>query len=212
MSLVPNVPTSLRNIMRGSRTAGKGKFSGLKPIRASITTNDIGVAGSAASALVVNQTITLTTGNFPELSSFMVVYDLMRIVRGRVRYLPAVNVTGSGLAFGACCALADQTAGNPTSVSKVREETHSSTPYAIAGSTAFGIQNPSKFQVLPFEFKTHIAPVGTNTNPGDGWFVLDTNNAPHVVQVQAYHTPLTTTGVTQFSYYVELDCEFKMRT
>lgn len=189
-----------------------GAFKGLKPVKATLTTNDIGHASAAATAMAINDTIILTTGNFPELASFMVVYDLMRIVKGRIRYVPLLLTAGGGLSFGAVSALMDQTSSAPSTVEQIREETFSSDPFMVAGALTLGIQNQSKFKVLPFHFSSPTAPVGTNTNCGNDWFVLDSTNAPHIVQVQAVLTALTGTGVTQLSYYVELDCEFKMRT
>jgi hypothetical protein len=103
----------------------------------------------------------------------------------------------------------DQTAGAPTRVYGPLEESFSQGPILISGNSA--CPNVPKYHSFPWHF-SDVAPIGTNTNPGSAWVVLDTVNAQHVAQVQFYVEALGTSGASQIFYYLELEVEFKMRT
>jgi len=211
---VPRKAITLREIMRAAKGTGKGKFNGLKPIRIRLLSTQFNQASAAPGTNSVNQSITLTTGNFPELASFLPVYDEMRVVKGAIHYL--VSVTGggggTGIGFYATSVLFDQTAGAPASVNGVLEETFSHGPHGIASVASNYALNPTKMSVLRFHPPTSTAPIGTNVNPGRSWFVLDSTNAPHIIQVNHYCTSCAGAAATSFAYYVELDVELRMRT
>jgi hypothetical protein len=206
--------TMLRQLMRSARAAGKGKYDGLKPIRVRLFSVQFNQSSAAPGTNSVNGSITLTTGNFPELASFLAVYDEMRLVQGRLHYYVSVAGTGggTGLGFHSTSVLFDQTAGTPLSVNGVLEETFSQGPYPIASVASNYALNNTKMRCLQFHPPTSTAPIGTNVNPGKAWFVLDSVNAPHMVQVNHFCTSCAGTAATTFVYYVELDVELRMRT
>jgi hypothetical protein len=207
-------PVSLRQLLRTAMHGNKGKFNGLKPIRIRLMSTQFNQSSATPGTNSVNNSITLTTGNFPELASFLSVYDEMRVLKGAIHWYTSVSGTGanSGIAFNATSCLFDQTAGNPTSVNGVLEETFSQGPFALASVSSNFALNSTKMHRLDFHPPTSTAPIGTNVNPGRSWFILDSTNAPHIVQVNHFCTNPTGTATTVFAYYVELDVEMRMRT
>jgi hypothetical protein len=167
-------------------------------------------ASSAASAaLAVAAPIALTTGNFPELASFMAVYDQMRILRGVLHFSSAVSTAGTGSAFNSAGVLFDSTAGAPTRVAGPLEETFSSGPHILAAPPMVNIPALRK---IPFHLPNPVAPIGTNLSPGRAWFILDSTNQPFVCAVNYYSDGIAGGGIQTFLYMVELECELKMRT
>jgi hypothetical protein len=204
--------TPLKNLLRSARSAGG--FKGMKPIRVRLFSVQFFQGSAAPGTNSVNGTITLTTGNFPELASFLPVYDEMRFIKGKLHYLVSVAGTGggTGVGFYSTSVLFDQTVGAPSSVNGVLEETFSQGPHAIASIASNYALNPIGMRTLSFYPPSSVAPVGTNTNVGRAWFILDSTNAPHMCQINHFCTSCAGTAATGFSYYVELDVELRMRT
>lgn len=203
----------MKSLLRNnSARRGKG-FKNLKPFRTTMWSNSNTNTSGAASALVVNQAFSLNTSTFPAFTSFIALYDMIRVLKVKLHYYFVTSVAGlagNTATQCACCISFDPTIGNPSSVQQLLEYSNSSGPHILGASTQIIPTNP-KFHVLPVKMPGPIAPISSSDTPGSAWFVMDGGTAPIIAQVQAYIPSLGTAGVTQFVYFVELDVEMKMR-
>jgi len=216
---------TLRQVMKrvggghGKKGHGKlGGFSGLRPIRAKLFSTLFSSASGAASALTYASSVTLTTGNFPELSQFMVIYDELRMINVKIHYFPLVSTAATVAPFTTTAAFSlefDPTAGAPTSAGSLLEATFSSNLMLVSagvnGTTAQSINFHTKYLTLSGR-APKLAPIASSDCPGSAWIVLDSSTAPTMCVFLQYAAALGTTGIITNSWMVELDVEFRLRT
>jgi len=204
---------------RTSRRGGKGGFNGLKPIRVKLWSTANQQVSSAATALSALSSITLTTGNFPELASFIQVYDEMRVLRFKYHYFPWVSVGPNAAPFGGVAFATniqfDPTASAPSSVTAALEESFSHGPLIIfqgGGGTSAEYAFPNSNYRTITATAPKLAPISGADCPGSAWFSLDTATATTLCCIGSYGQALGTAGVLTNSYMVELDIELRLRT
>jgi hypothetical protein len=204
--------------LRPSGGRARGGFQGLKPIKVKLFSVTLSVNSSPSASLSLAGSIALTTGNFPELANFMVVYDQLRILKIRMHhksFLDTLPTSGSFFPFHACAVSSDPTVGAPGSIGAVLEETFSSGvmgfPVMISNATSSPMVQCEKVHTVTAHFPP-LAPIISSDCPGSAWIVLDSATAPTACVVQAYINALGTSGVSTFQYIVELDVELRIRT
>jgi hypothetical protein len=185
---------------------GKGGFSGLKPIKSQLWGSLNTTTSIANSDNVTNANILLTVANFPELASWMTVYDEMRILGGKLHFSTYTTTAGTLLSVGAVAVMFDPTAGAPASIDgPLQESFHSQT------LTSPAIPYITKMHTLPFH--TPKLTTGTaNSCIGSNWATLDNTATPCVAVVHGFQSSLGPAGVVTLKYLLELDVEFRMRT
>jgi hypothetical protein len=199
------------SLKTGSRT-GRG-FSGLKPVRAKLYSTLFGAISAATAALTVNSNVTLTAGNFPEIASWMTVYDEMRIIKGALHYSNWIQIQASAnpnLSFGAIAIMFDGTAAAPTTVDGVMQETFSRFLTPLSGAS-IASAHPTMHK-LDFNVGKPLVSLTSNDMVGSSWFTLDSTSAPSMAVVHLYATDGGTNAVTGLKYVLEFDVEFRMRT
>jgi hypothetical protein len=200
---------SLKALLRGSRAKG---FAGLKPIKVKLWSS-LGIyTSTASSALSINTNYAFNSSNFPELSSFINLYDEVRVLKVKLHYWMETVTIGVGYNVGAG-ALAigfDPTAVTPTSVNNTCENSFTTGPLAFSPINANGSLFLQKFHTLVAS-APKLAPITSSDCPGNAWTTLDggTPFTSHVLL--GYANSLSTAGQVAVSCYFELDVEFRLR-
>jgi hypothetical protein len=198
---------------------GKGGYSGLKPVRAKLFSSFFTGFSSANTNYSDAIGVNFNTSNFSELPSWGVLYDMCRILHFKVHGRAFVNIptTASNnlIIPWAFAVSSDPTAGAPTSVGQVLDETFNCGLHYIASPGVSIACNTFTVVDRPITVSAHfpkLAPITTSDCPGSAWFVLDGSTAPVACVVQSYIGAAGAASVTGFTYIVELEVEFKIRT
>jgi len=210
-----------KDMLRSSRGRNKGKgksYDGLKPIRVKLWSVQLATTSAAATALAITSSIVLSTGNFPELSNFMVIYDELRMMKVKLHYhhlVPTPAASGSTVTTGAINIQFDPTATAPASISSALEESFNSGPLLIFpgvnGATNQSGSISMKYHTLSATVPK-LAPITGGDCPGSAWIALDSATAPSMCVIGSYIQALGPSGVTSILYFVELDVELRLRT
>jgi hypothetical protein len=192
------------SLKTGSRSSHG--FSGLKPIRTKLSSIIIATTSIAGSDNVTNNSFLLTIANFPELASWMVVYDEMRVIGGELSFHPFVGVNGTNPSLGAVSVMFDPTAGNPTSVTTTLEESYHSKIFANRSILDLPVVHTLSWKA------PKCIPNSLVSNPGTTWFTLDNNSTPHMFSVHGFQTTLAGAGTVGLKFLATLNVEFRMRT
>jgi len=209
----------IKDMLRSGRGKGKGgkSFNGLKPIRIKLMSTEFTVTSAASAVLANVSNVTLSTGNFPELSQFMLVFDELRMCHTKVHYHHLITTPGAAptTAAAALNIQFDPTAAAPASISSAMEESYNTGPLRL-----FPGVNGATLQSGDISHKYHsivakvpkLAPITGGDCPGSAWIALDTATAPSMLVVGNYVTALGAGGVVTISFFVELDVELRLRT
>jgi hypothetical protein len=198
--------------LKTGRSIGRG-FKGLKPVRAKIYSTLFGAVSSASTALTINGNVTLTAGNFPEIASWMTVYDEMRVLGGRLHFcnwLVGAASSSPNISIGAVAVMFDPTAGAPSTVDGVLQESFSAYTHPITGYSLS--TNPPFMKSLPFHVGKPLISLTSNDVAGSSWFTLDNSSTPTMGVVHLFATDCGTGSIVGCKYQLEFDVEFRMRT
>jgi hypothetical protein len=195
---------------------GINAFSGLQPIKAKLLSSIQFVSSAAASALSINAAVVCNTSTFPELSTFAALYDEVSVKNIKLHYQPFVSTVSAGVGYttGALALEFDPSVGGPAAVQAVLESSHSVGPLFLSQGTANGGANyPSclHYRTLAAKMPGPLAPIVSSDSPGSAWFTLDVT-PPTLAVINGYWDALGASGIVTMFYFVELQCEFRMRT
>lgn len=204
--LIGNVPPS--RTLQLLRAKAGGAFSGLKPIKTRLYSTFFSTASAAGGTIGAQNNITLTAGNFSELSSYMVLYDEIRILSVTAQCFAMPLVAGTDAAFVVFGLHFDPTAGVPAAPMKVQEESHHTGPKMIGPSMITTHHEPMKIHARLPRLTTTVG----NQCVGSNWQTLDSTSANTVAVIAQYVSSLGGAGVSRTQVQLILDCEFRMRT
>jgi len=208
--------TNLKAMLRGSRS--RGGFSGLRPIKIKLWSNLVTNLSAAATPLAQLSVIGLSTGTFPELSSFLPIYDEARLITVHLHHMLFASTAATGAPFqstGAMNIQFDPSASAPTSLAQALEESYNSGPLFVTPGVN-GTAQQSSFFNQPYR-KMHasvpkLAPITGSDCPGSAWFTLDSATATTMCCIGQYTLALGTLGITAAQFLIELDLELRLRT
>jgi hypothetical protein len=178
--------------------------------------NSVNVASAANTSLEVATNVSLNGTEFPELVDFSAVYDEIRVLKVSLHYcLDTLTVASSAAGvFGGVAIGFDPNLAAPTSISNICTPAFSSGPLFVQASyntTSTNVYHNQKLPKLSAVVPSALAPITTSDCPGNAWTTLDTSTAATICQIQAYVQPLGGSGVSSFTYMLEMDCELKVR-
>jgi hypothetical protein len=207
----------LRTLLRGAKGPGKGGFDGLKPIKVKLWSVVGGTSSSGASANAQISLWSLSTGNFPELTDFLAIYDEIRMLSVRVHAFPYVSLAPAAAPFTSTCVFNvqfDPSVSAPSSITNALQESYHVGPIEVCcGTNAYAASAPFQQKYLSRSAKPpKLAPISGSDCPGSSWITLDATTAPTMVAVGYYTTALGTSGIVSMKLYVELDVELRLRT
>jgi hypothetical protein len=217
------VRPTFKEVIHRMSNSRSGGFTGLKPVKLKLWSVEIGSASAAATALSAAPDINFNASTFPELTSWLAIYDECRVLKVKVHYKFYCGITPSSAPTQtdvACAIVFDPSVSAPASIGGVCEETFSSGPMIVhAGSNAGGTTLPTgvltglceKFNVLTAT-PNKLAPISSSDCPGSSWFVMDGATPPTVFTHAFYGTALGAGGVINQRAYYELDVEMRIRT
>jgi hypothetical protein len=204
-----------RPLTTASSVMCAGGFGNKKPFKTKLVSSQFSITSSTNTALNVNQQIAMTTSNFPDLTSFQLLFDEIRVLKGQLHYHFDVSTaaTNSGTPSAAALGLVfDDSQPAPTSLSQVLILTNHTPPLVInpiGSATSF---NGLPYQKLNFQQpKIAVLPATTVSPVGNNWFSTDPVSTNIVVDVLAYCDGIGASGVTKLTFWLVLDVEFKMR-
>jgi hypothetical protein len=212
---------TIHGVLRAARqkTSRNSKsFSGLKPIRAKLYSAIQLQNSTAAAALSASSPILFNATTFPEIASFGLVYDEVRILGFKLHFFPYVSTPATAFPEFTDFATSiqfDPGVANPTTVTQVLEESYNSGVMKICAGVN-GLSNQSSLFRIPYATldarAPKLAPINGDDCPGSAWFAVDASTAPTTCVITSYASALGTAGISRLDYYVELDCEFRLRT
>lgn len=199
-----------RNLLRGSHG-----YAGLKPIKVKLFSTLQSANSAAAGALAFINSATFNSATFPELVDFAAIYDECRMLRFKAHYrvFPTVvsSAANSNFVAGAAAVSFDPTAGAPSSLANIMQESYVDGPCTLSTTTLQ--QYPSNERMRTISGRVpHLAPITSSDCPGSNWFCLDGGTAPILATFQVYYAALGTSGVISAFYQYELEMEFRLRT
>jgi len=200
----------LKTAMHSLRTNGskKGGFRGLKPVRAKMWSSGIGSNSGSGSAL--NAATNVSTASFTEIASYAAVYDEMRVLSGVLHWHAFTNATGSQPNSVAWMAVNFDPI-TPVPSTYPQGFTYNTGPYALYSENAGTPFGPQKYHKLSFKMPGPLAPITSTDIPGNAWIALDTSTAPVLLDVVQHVDAFGGSGTSGTYFFLELNCEFRMR-
>jgi hypothetical protein len=200
---------------KGSSSRKKSSFSGLKPVKLRLPSNNQATVGSTGGTLAVATDVALNSSTFPELTAITSVYDEMRVLGVHLRYYPFVATAGTSSVVCAVAVGFDPAEGTPSSSAGVLQNTFASGLMYVPGGVTGSVQSfgATKF----FDLRAHppvaLAPITSDDSPGSGWFALDgiATTAPTICTFIAFGSSIGGSGVFDISWQIELDVEVRLR-
>lgn len=170
-------------------------FNGLKPIRVKLFSALQNPVSSAATALIINNPMLLNAATFPELASFGLVYDELRMLGVKLHYFPLITTPGAAptTSTAAFSLQFDPNIGNPTTSTAVLEESYNSGLMVISPGVNGATNQSSNFHTkfLSLSAKSpKLAPITGDDCPGSSWIVIDASTAPTMVNVVGFASAL----------------------
>jgi hypothetical protein len=108
----------------------------------------------------------------------------------------------------------DPTAGTPSSVNNVLEETFMAGPLLLGGGVNGNSRDPtlSAFRTIRARPPVALAPITGSDCPGNAWFCVDGTTPPTIFVWMGYCSALVGAGTLNYTAYHEMDVEFRLRT
>jgi len=198
--------------------AVRSSFNGMKPIRVKLFSVSMPYTSAAAGAISVMQPFQFTSANFPEITSFISLYDQCRVLNCKLHYFAYVSTAPTAVPNISTMVITlqfDPNAPAPGGVTTGLTESHNSGLMMITPGVN-GTSAQSSFYHLPYKTLSasscKLAPVTGSDNPGSAWFTVNASTSVNIVNVGVYSTALGTAGIIALQQYMELDVEFKLRT
>jgi len=214
-SSLPLISAAVHTHLKGmlSKRGGKGYKNSGTNVR--IFSNFFGVTSSANSALSNAYLIPFNGANFPELTSFLNLYDEARITKVVVHYLASCVTTGSyfvrqpyALSLGF-----DPNIGTPGSVNSMLPDKFNTGPKWVNGVLPTGgTAYDGSFHKLAATPSHNLVPITGSDCPGSSWFTINSATTPTAAVLQYYIAALGTSGTSDLSAYFELHVQFRVRT
>jgi hypothetical protein len=206
---------AVHNHLKGllSKKHGKGYKNSATNVR--IFSNNFQVTSSANSSLASSYSIPFNGSNFPEITSFINLYDEARITKVVAHYLVSCETTGSyfvrqpyALSLGF-----DPNIGTPGSVNSMLPDKYNTGPCWVNGVLPTGgAAYDGKFHKLVATPSHNLVPITGSDCPGSSWFTLNSATSPTAAVLQYFVGALGTLGTSNISAYFELHVQFRVRT
>lgn len=217
------VRPTFKEVIHRMSNSRSGGFNGLKPIKVKMWSVVISTSSAAATALSSAADVNFNASTFPELASWLAVYDECRVLKIKAYYKFYCGITPTSAPTQTDVAAAiifDPTVSAPASLGGVCEETYSSGPMMLhTGSNNGGTTTPTgvltglveKFHCITAT-PNKLAPISSSDCPGSSWFVMDGATPPTLFAFPIYGTALGPGGVLSNRAYFEIDAELRIRT
>jgi hypothetical protein len=190
-------------------------FLGLRPIRVKLFSSQQSVNSSVATALTFLTAVTYNSATFPELIDFNAIYDECRMLAIKVHWRPFATVPSSAaitnIIAGAAAIGFDPSAGAPSSLGNIMQESYADGPLTLSCSTVSTIPSCERMRVVAGRVPS-LAPITSSDCPGSAWFTVDGATPPTLATFSIYFNALGALGVVSAFYQYELDVEFRLRT
>jgi hypothetical protein len=212
-SSTPLISAAVHSHLKGMLSkGGKYKNSGTN-VR--IFSNNFQATSGVHSALANSYLIPFNGSNFPELTSFLNLYDEARITKVVTHFLVSCETTGSyfvrqpyALSLGF-----DPNIGTPGSVNSMLPDKYNTGPLWVNGVLPTGgTAYDGHFHKLVATPSHNLVPITGSDCPGSSWFTINSATTPTAAVLQYYVGDLGTSGTSNISAYFELHVQFRVRT
>jgi hypothetical protein len=202
-------PEEEKSLLRMALPRSLSHLRPSKPVRTKLIGVPVSYIGAAASTLTFNSTVVFNSTNFPEIASFSVLYDQVRVLKVHHDFTPycSISSTNYSVSYGSMALFPDaDLPAISTSYGCLEAECNSGL-MLLPGSTAANNTQIPKVK-LSMALKP-TATVGAATTPGSSWF--DLNSAPTIYQLQGVFSPLSAVGCVTILSWNWLEVEFRSR-
>jgi hypothetical protein len=205
----------LKSSMSKMHALAKSSWSNKKPFKTKMWSNVIAVTATGGAALSGALNVQFANSVFPDFNSVAALFDMCRIVSGTLHWWPSVTATGANVNIDSAIGVEFDTAASAAgSIASIMIDTYHSELITLLGTTA--TPNPNHMPMRKVRFKLPYivggAASASEASAGSAWFVLNGTNTLFPIVVQYLITATGGSGASAIRFYVEFDCEFKIRT
>jgi len=205
--------TVSRNFLK-SMKGGKKGFSA--PIDVLLFSNPTIVSSAVNTALLVNTNVSFNVATFPELSSFLNLYDECRVKSVNVYYMFYFTTPSSAYGGGAAAVAINFDPSSPaiSTIAGILQQAHNTGAHWIPSESQVSPTTLGKLgKILHLHAKMPgpLAPITSSDTMGSEWFAVDTATAPIIHNYQAYCGPLGALGVSALFAYYKIETQFRLR-